>query len=64
MRLGYVAAVQREEAEPDNAPSFPDRYPSVARTQHHWRSRRANAIAALVLLAAIAIVVLVLAVVG
>ena len=42
-------------------PRFEDRYPSLARGPYRWRSRRANATAALALIAAIALVVALLA---
>jgi hypothetical protein len=42
-------------------PAFADRYPSIGNMPHRWRSRRANAIAALALIAALLLVVALLA---
>ncbi len=42
-------------------PSAVDRYPSVHRRSHQWRTRRANGIAALALIAGIVLVIAALA---
>jgi len=50
-----------DDAPGDEVPALSDRYPSLGRAPHQWRSRRANGIAALILIAGIVLAVVVLA---
>jgi hypothetical protein len=50
-----------EDASTSGSADPVDRYPSVHRRSHQWRSRRANGIAALALIGAIVLAVLLLA---